>query len=197
MFCNKCGTQFEEGTAVCAQCGNDLNAAVAKKEAAVAPAPTPVAPTPVAPTKALAVKDNKKLLLMIIAAVVVVALIVVGAIFIPKAVKANKAAKLEESLVGESFTYIDSATFSYTRTEITFEEDGCNVNTYYSALDHTSDYKWDYMIKYVSDDEIILCIGSEIGDKFNTFYEYSVNVNSDGDAVRSFSEIDNEDALYE
>lgn len=194
MFCNKCGAQFEEGTAVCAQCGNDLNAAVAGKEAAVTPVAMPATPTQ---AYAHAKKDNKKLLLIIIAAVVVVALIVVGVIFIPKTVKANKAKKLEESLVGESFRYVEMATFSYTQTEITFEEDGCTVNTYYSALDHTSDYKWDYMIKYISDDEIVLCIGSEIGDEFSTLYEYSVNVNSDGDAVRSFSEIDNEDALYE
>lgn len=194
MFCNKCGAQFEEGTAFCQQCGNDLNAAVAVKEEEAAPTPVSPVPTPAVPVK----KDKKKLVLIIIAAVVAVALIVVGAIFIPKTMKEKKAKELEKSLVGEEFCYTERMTYSYIETEFTFEENSrCKMYKYYSALGSGHTLHWDYKIKYISKDEIILCIGYNDGDTFDTTYEYAVNVNSDGDAVRSFTEIDNEDALFE
>jgi len=136
-------------------------------------------------------KTKKKAVFLIIAAIVVV-LAVIGCTFIPKMIGNAKAKDLEESLVGQRFSYREYLTFSYTEQVYTFKSNGdCELYSYYGALGSDLTYKKNYQIEYVSKDEILLHIGFRVGEEFNVTDTFRVNLYSDGE-IRSFISETNE-----
>ena len=181
--CKTCGKELLDAAVICPQCGCAVE--------------TQPMEQPVEPNNVPATAKSKKKLIVIIIAALAVALIVVVAIFIPKFLRKQKADELEESLIGETFNYTEFMTYSYMSHTYKFKENNiCELYSEYSSLDRESHYTKNYQIEYVSDDEIYLQIGYGKGDDFKAYDEFEIKLNSSGDKIVCFTDIEDSSAVY-